>query len=298
MMRLLVFGKTGQVATMLDRLGTDPGQQIEIIRVGRPEIDIADAKAVRSVIAQDRPDIVVNAAAYTAVDRAETEPELAFAANATGAGNVAAAAALFGVPVIHLSTDYVFPGDLDGARLEGDETGPATAYGRSKLAGEVEVARANPRHLTLRTSWVFSPVGHNFVRTMLRLAAERDRLSVVADQIGNPTYAGEIAEAIFLCARRAFVPAFADWGTYHFAGPQAMSWADFARLVLERSARLGGPEAPVSDIATADFPTAAKRPANSRLSTEKFAETFGYRHRPIAACVEEAVREILAGTAA
>jgi len=155
MMRLLVFGKTGQVATMLDRLGTDPGQQIEIIRVGRPEIDIADAKAVRSVIAQDRPDIVVNAAAYTAVDRAETEPELAFAANATGAGNVAAAAALFGVPVIHLSTDYVFPGDLDGARLEGDETGPATAYGRSKLAGEVEVARANPRHLTLRTSWVF-----------------------------------------------------------------------------------------------------------------------------------------------
>lgn len=283
---------------MLGRLGADPGQQIDIIRVGRPEIDITDAKAVYSVVAQHRPDIVVNAAAYTVVDRAEAEPELAFAVNATGAGSVATAAASFGVPVIHLSTDYVFPGDIDGARLEGDETGPATTYGRSKLAGEVAVAQANPRHLTLRTSWVFSPVGHNFVRTMLRLAAERDRISVVADQVGNPTYAGEIANAILHCVRRALSPGFAGWGTYHFAGPLAMSWAELARLAFEQSAQLGGPTAPISDIATADFPTAARRPANSRLSSEKFAKTFGYRHRPLVECVEEAVREILAGTAA
>lgn len=297
-MRLLVFGKTGQVATMLERLGADPVQRIDVIRVGRPEIDIADANAVHSVVALRRPDIVVNVAAYTTVDRAEAEPELAFAVNATGAGNVADAAASFGVPVIQISTDYVFPGDLAGARREDDETGPATAYGRSKLAGETAVSQANRRHLTLRTSWVFSPVGQNFVKTMLRLAAERDRISVVADQVGNPTYAGEIANAIFLCARRALSPGFAGWGTYHFAGPLAMSWANLARLAFEQSVRHRGPSAPVSDIATADFPTAAKRPANSRLSSEKFFETFGYRHRPLTDCVEEAVREILAGTAA
>lgn len=282
---------------MLCRLETEPGQRIEVVRVGRPDVDIADAPTVRSFVAQIRPDIVVNAAAYTAVDRAEEEPERAFAVNATGAGNVAEAAASCGVPVVHLSTDYVFPGDLAGDRREDDATGPATAYGRSKLAGEAAVSQANPRHLTLRTSWVFSPVGHNFARTMLRLAAERDRLSVVADQIGNPTYAGEIATAISVCARHAVTPGFSGWGTYHFAGPQAMSWADFARLVLEKSAGLGGPAAPVSDIATADFPTAAKRPANSRLSSGKFATTFGYRHRPLADCVEDAIREILAAPA-
>jgi dTDP-4-dehydrorhamnose reductase len=289
--RLLVTGRDGQVARSLaERAGID----IEVVRIGRPDFDLARPETIAPAIRAVRPDVVVSAAAYTAVDRAEEEPDLAFAVNALGAGAVAEASSGIGVPIVHLSTDYVFDGEADAPYGEDREPAPRGVYGVSKLAGERMVAEANPHHLILRTAWVYSPFGSNFVRTMLRLAAERDEIAVVSDQWGNPTSALDIADAVLLAAGRLHGrPDFAAYGVYHLAGAGATNWSGFARHVLETSARLGGPNARVRDIATADYPTKASRPANSRLSTEKFAAAFGWHAPEWRNSTDEVVRRVL-----
>lgn len=295
-MRLAVTGRDGQVALSLaERAGGD----VEIVRIGRPELDLARPGSIAPALCAVRPDIVVSAAAHTAVDRAEDEPDLAFAINARGAGEVAVAAAGLGVPVIHLSTDYVFDGDADEPYGEDHPPAPRSVYGASKLAGERAVAEANPRHLILRTAWVYSPFGRNFVRTMLRLAAGRDEIAVVSDQWGNPTSALDIADGILAAAWKLHRTAdFPAYGVYHLAGAGATNWSGLARHVLETSAGLGGPRADIREIATADYPTRARRPANSRLSTEKFAADFGWRAPQWRGSVEEVVRRLLAEEAA
>lgn len=275
-MRIAVTGRDGQVVTSLVERAGLSDKSFTVLALGRPELDLAMPETVGPALRAARPDLVVSAAAYTAVDQAEDEPEAAHAVNAAGAGAVAAAAAELGVPIIHLSTDYVFAGDLDRPYAEDDPTAPQGAYGRSKLAGEEAVAKANPHHAILRTAWVYSPFGKNFLRTMLRLAADRDEVAVVADQWGNPTSALDIADAILAMAE-PFRAAPASAGVYHLAGTGSTSWAGFAREIFAASAAFGGPSAHVRDILTEAYPTKAKRPANSRLSTEKLGRSFGWQ---------------------
>ncbi len=255
---------------------------------GRPQLDLLEPETVRVAILTARPDVVVSAAAYTAVDHAEDEPELAFAVNAKGAGAVASAAAEVGAAVIHLSTDYVFSGDAPGEYAETDATDPQNVYGRSKLEGERAVAAANPRHVILRTAWVYSPFGRNFVKTMLGLASQRDHVRVVADQWGNPTAAADIADGILRIAKTVAAGGHEEfrqdefrqaefYGIFHLAGAGSTNWAGFARQVFATSASLGGPWAEVEEIATADYPTKARRPLNSRLSCERLLSVYGWR---------------------
>lgn len=294
-MRLAVTGCEGQVArSLVERAHTHAS--LDVVALGRPQLDLAKPETIAPALAAARPDLIVSAAAYTAVDQAEDEPELAFAVNGTGAGHVAAAAARIGVPVIHLSTDYVFDGSGEGAYAEDDEPAPRGVYGASKLAGEHAVAKANPRHLILRTAWVYSPFGKNFVKTMLRLAADRDEVTVVADQWGNPTSALDIADAILhVAAVLHGNKGFASFGVYHLAGTGETNWSGFARHILDSSAMQGGPTAWVRDIATVDYPTKAQRPANSRLSTVKFADTFGWNAPEWRGATKEVVRRLLSG---
>ena len=294
-MRLVVTGRDGQVAASLLEAG-QAHAGVEIVAIGRPELDLARPGTIIDAIAAGKPDIVVSAAAYTAVDQAEDEPDIAFAVNATGAGKVAEAAARLGVPIIHLSTDYVFDGSGSRAYVETDTTAPLGVYGASKLAGELAVAAAGPRHLILRTAWVYSPFGRNFVKTMLRLAADRDEISVVADQWGNPTCALDIADAVLHAATMLHRErSFAAFGTYHLAGTGETNWSGFARHILDTSRAAGGPWAQVRDIATKDYPTKARRPANSRLSSAKFAAVFGWSAPEWRQSTERVVRRIVDG---
>lgn len=274
-MKIAVTGRDGQVAQSLKERGSGRAD-VEIVLVGRPDLDLAAPDSIAPALEAARPDLIVSAAAYTAVDRAEDEPELAHAVNGAGAGAVAAAAQSLGVPVIHLSTDYVFNGAKDGDYVETDPTGPIGVYGASKLAGEQTVAAANPRHAILRTAWVYSPFGTNFLRTMLRVAESRDELTVVADQHGNPTSALDIADAILHIAPQMVSGRDDVFGIFHLAGSGTTNWAGFARRIFEASRANGGPSARVKDIPAADYPTNARRPANSRLSSAKFADTFGW----------------------
>jgi dTDP-4-dehydrorhamnose reductase len=239
-------------------------------------MDLARPETIAPAIEAARPDIVVSAAAYTAVDQAEDEPGLAFAVNATGAGEVARAAAAVGAPVVHLSTDYVFDGKSDRPYREEDPTGPQSVYGASKLAGEQAVAGANPNHVILRTAWVYSPFGRNFVSTMLRLAGTRDEVAVVSDQCGNPTSALDIADAILVICEQLGRDGSAAHGVFHMAGTGDATWADFAEEIFRASVGLGEPGAKVRRIATNQYPTKAARPANSRLDSSRFSRAFGY----------------------
>ena len=276
-MRILVTGREGQVARSLaERAAADA--DIELVSIGRPQLDLLQPETIRPAILAARPDVVVSAAAHTAVDQAEDEPERAFAINAMGAGAVASAAAEAGAAIIHLSTDYVFSGELEGERVETDATDPQSVYGRSKLDGEEAVAAANPRHVILRTAWVYSPFGKNFAKTMLALARQHDRVRVVADQWGNPTAAADVAEGILRIARTIIADRQPETcGIFHLAGEGDTNWAGFARQIFATSASLGGPSAEVEDITTADYPTKARRPRNSRLSCEKLLEVHGWR---------------------
>ncbi|MBI2719974.1 MAG: dTDP-4-dehydrorhamnose reductase [Rhizobiales bacterium] len=290
-MRLLVTGRNGQVATSLAvRAAGFP--EIEVVAAGRPELDLEVPEQVKSAIAAARPDIVVNAAAYTAVDKAEHDEARAFAVNCDGAGAVAAAAADLGVPLVQLSTDYVYSGSKPGEYVESDATGPLGVYGASKLAGELAVRAAHARALVLRTSWVYSPYGANFVRTMLRLGSERPLIRVVDDQQGNPTGALDIADAILRIA-----PGLVAMGgraeTYHLAGTGNTSWYGFAREIFSVSSKLGGPSPELQPIGTADYPTPARRPANSRLSTAAFEQSFGFALRPWPEALAETVHLLL-----
>jgi len=268
-MRLLVTGTQGQVVTALrQRAGAD----VEVIALGRPELDLAQDTDLTPLFARFNPDVIVNAAAYTAVDKAESEPDLAFAINARGAGAVAQAAKALHVPVVQISTDYVFDGTAIQPLREDDVTHPLGTYGASKLAGEAAVVAATENHVILRTAWVYAPFGANFVRSMLRLATTRDELRVVADQFGTPTSAIDIAACIEAVAKNLLErPADAALrGVFHMTaqgGP--ISWADFAREIFKLSAAQGGPSAKVVSISTAEYPTPARRPAYSCLDGQK-----------------------------
>ncbi len=274
-MRIAVTGATGQVATSLvERAG--PG--VEIVALGRPAFDLTDRAAVLAGLEAARPDVIVNAAAYTAVDKAEAEDALALRVNGEGAGHVAEAAARLGVPLLHLSSDYVFDGALDRPYREDDPTGPTGAYGRSKLAGEKEVAAACENSVILRTAWVYSPFGANFVRTMLRLGETREEVGVVADQRGNPTSALDIADGLITIAARVKADSSPRFrGIFHMTGSGDASWADFAETVFREAEARGRRPTRVKRIATADYPTPARRPANSRLDNEKLARVYGFR---------------------
>jgi dTDP-4-dehydrorhamnose reductase len=276
-MRIAVTGRTGQVVQSL--LACAEAAGVTVIPVGRPELDLAQPASSLQALAAAEPDCIVNAAAYTAVDKAEAEPELAMRINGFGAGVVAAAAAALGVPLIQISTDYVFDGTSPRPWRESDVTAPLGAYGRSKLAGEEAVAASTEDYAILRTAWVYSPYGGNFVKTMLRLAETRDELGVVSDQLGSPTSAPDLAEAIIAVARSLVAhPDDASLrGVFHAAGTGEASWADLAEAVFAASAALGGPSAKVNRIATADYPTPARRPANSRLDCSLLAERHGVR---------------------
>lgn len=276
-MRIAVTGREGQVVrSLLER--AEGRSDVTVIPLGRPDLDLLDPETILPAIRAARPDIVVSAAAYTAVDLAEDEPTIAAAINEAGAGKVAEAAAAVGAPIIHLSTDYVYAGDGDRPYDEADPTGPRSVYGRTKLAGEVAVATANPRHVILRTAWVYSPFGKNFVETMLRLAAERDVVRVVADQFGNPTSALDIADALLAIAPQLVGGVSARrFGVFHLAGTGTTHWAGFAVHIFDASRAVGGPSATVEEIATSDFTTKARRPANSRLSTNRLHDVFNWR---------------------
>lgn len=290
-MKILVTGSRGQVArSLVERAVEFPDFDLEC--AARPDFDLTDLDSVRRTIEGRRPDLVVSAAAYTAVDRAEEEPDLARAVNVTGAAAVAEAAEEVGAPVIHLSTDYVFSGDGDRPWREDDLTEPKCVYGRTKLDGERAVIAANPRHVVVRTAWVYSPFGHNFVKTMLRMATERDEIAVVADQWGNPTSALDIAEGILRVATQILDDS-PSLGLFHLAATGDTNWALFAKHILAASESLGGPSAAVRELTSTDNPTTARRPANSRLASDKFARTFGWQPPRWQVSSEEVVRRLL-----
>lgn len=293
MSEILVLGREGQLARSLSERAADRGMNLSF--AGRPEADLADPDSLRSAVRAARPDVIVNAAAYTAVDQAEDEPELAHALNVTGPQALAEAARETGARLIHVSTDYVFDGSGDRPWREEDPTGPRSVYGRTKLEGEEAIRAILPDHAILRTAWVYSPFGRNFVKTMLTLAETRPQLRVVGDQVGNPTSALDLADAIL-----AMIEAWRDetdrglGRTYHVAGTGSTNWADFAREIFALSAARGGPSAAVEAIATADWPAKAPRPLNSQLDSSLFAETFGYRAPPWRESLALVVERLLA----
>ncbi len=271
---ILVTGANGQVGTEL-RLQGGAG----VRAAGHRELDITDAAAVEAMIAGGGFWVVINAAAYTAVDRAESDVAAAWTLNALGPAILAAATAKAGIPLVHLSTDYVFDGTAAGPYGEDAPIAPLGVYGASKEGGEQAVRTANPRHVILRTAWVVSAHGANFVKTMLRLGAEREVVRVVADQHGNPTSAADIAAACLIIAKRLGDPASPS-GTYHFVNAGAASWYDFAGVIFAEAARRGASRPRVEPIATSDYPTAARRPANSRLATSRITRDYGIHPAP------------------
>ncbi|WP_299893028.1 dTDP-4-dehydrorhamnose reductase [uncultured Ruegeria sp.] len=265
-MKILVFGRSGQVATELQRQAAVRGIAIEAL--GRTEADLANAAMCAERVYESDSDVVINAAAYTAVDKAEDESDLARLINADAPGAMARAAAARGIPFLHVSTDYVFDGSGDMQRTTEDPTGPLGVYGNTKLDGEHQVAEAGGWHAILRTSWVFSAHGNNFVKTMLRLAESRDQLSIVADQVGGPTPAADIASTLLTMAQNG---SWVEGGLFHYAGTPDASWADFAREIFLQA----GLATHVEDIPTSAYPTPAARPRNSRLDCSRLEKIHG-----------------------
>ncbi|NBC33964.1 MAG: dTDP-4-dehydrorhamnose reductase [Alphaproteobacteria bacterium] len=275
---VLVTGAAGQLGRALCDSAW-PG--LAVTGVTRADCDLTDGDAVARLVATTAPDVVINAAAYTAVDKAESEPGRAFAVNRDGPGHLAAACARHGAALIHVSTDYVFDGSGDRPRREDDPTGPLGVYGASKLAGEEAVRARLPRHVILRTSWVYSATGGNFVKTMLRVGAERDRLTIVRDQQGCPTAADDLAGAAALVAGRlAAAPETAPTGTFHYSGTGTTTWFDFAVEIFRQAAAYGRPVPELVPITTADYPTPARRPANSVLDCARIAAAYGVARPP------------------
>ncbi|WMT92846.1 dTDP-4-dehydrorhamnose reductase [Pelagibacterium sp. H642] len=272
-MKILVSGRSGQMANCLtERARVTPGAQV--IAIGRPQLDLTDIASVHEAVMAVQPDVVVSAAAYTAVDLAEQETHAAWAVNASGAEVLAQAAQRVGAPIVHLSTDYVFAGDKQRPYVETDDPQPRSEYGRSKLAGERAVIASNASHFIVRTAWVYSPFGRNFVKTMLQLAQKQETIRVVSDQIGSPTSGLDLADAILHLCRYAHT---LRPGIYHIAGGGQASWADVARRVLDASAEVGGPWAHVENVPTSTYPGTAQRPANSCLSSDLFNAALGWR---------------------
>jgi dTDP-4-dehydrorhamnose reductase len=293
--RILVFGAGGQVGHEVCRAAWPAS--CELLPLDRSASDITRASAVGAVIARQRPDLVINLAAYTAVDRAESEPEAAWAVNCAGAAQIAAACGEGTTPLIHLSTDYVFDGGKLGPYREDDAVNPLGVYGRSKEAGERAVRAAVANHVILRTAWVYGAYGTNFVKTMLRLGAERPVLRVVADQQGCPTAAADIASALITISGK-IERGEASWGTFNFAGAGSTSWHGFAEEIFDLATGLGsravGSKPLVEPITTDQYPTPARRPMNSVLDCRKIAEAFGISPPPWQTSLTAVVRELLA----
>ena len=274
---IFVAGSNGQVALSLKEKAAAKG--LDLSTHGRPDFDLSDTAKMRAALMAYQPSAIINAAAYTAVDAAEDDEATATKINADGAGALAAIAADLDVPFLHISTDYVFAGDKDGAYFEDDPVGPTGAYGRSKLAGERAVMAANSNAMIFRTAWVYSPYGKNFCKTMLALAKTRDSLGVVGDQWGNPTYAPDIAEALLSVIAKITDSGWKkDYaGIYHLTGTGDINWHGFATEIFKASEAFGCTVPTVNAITTAEFPTPAKRPTNSRLNCDKVADKFGVR---------------------
>lgn len=287
---ILITGGSGQIG--LELAGLDWPANVRLHTPTREALNLCDAEAVQAVFEKTSFRAVINAAAYTAVDHAERDVAAAFAANALGPAILAEATRAASIPLIQVSTDYVFAGSGDREQAETDPVGPLNVYGASKLAGELAVTAGNPRSVVLRTAWILSVHRANFLKTMLGLAADRSALRVVDDQTGNPTSARDVASTLAAIALRMVEDPEATTGVYHFVNAGSTSWAGLAREIFARSAALGGRSATVEGIATADYPTAARRPANSRLSTTRITRDYGITPRPWQDAVAEIVAEL------
>ena len=274
--RLVVTGRNGQVArAILERRNDD---RFEFISLSRPELNLSAPEAIEPILQKALPDVIVSAAAYTAVDLAETDEASAMIINGVAPGRIANVAASLNIPIIHLSTDYVFDGKKPVAYNESDWVSPLGAYGRTKLAGERAIAQTTANHVILRTAWIYSPFGKNFVKTMMTLAENREHISVVDDQIGNPTSALDIADGILSVAENLLSSdREALRGTFHMSGSGEASWADFAEEIFAQYAVRNGPRVNVIRISSDQYPTAAKRPSNSRLDCSRIASLHGIR---------------------
>lgn len=293
MRKLLITGGTGQVGIELMRCPWP--QDSSVFAPGRQELSLDDPQSIQAMIGRKRWDCVINSAAYTAVDAAEDDAGTAFIANCQGAAWLAEATATAGIPLIHLSTDYVFRGDGAQPYAEGDPTCPVSVYGASKAAGELAVRTINPRSVVLRTAWVLSAHRSNFLKTMLKLAASRDSLGVVADQTGCPTAAADIAEAVMTIALRLIDDPAAPTGIYHFVNAGEATWNELAHEIFRLSRNHGGPTAEVNAITSAQFPTRARRPANSRLATAKLSRDFGIWPRDWRTAIADIIAELAEG---
>ena len=287
---ILVFGAAGQVGHELFRRSVPQG--FNVVGLSHAEADISDIAAVARASERHRPAVIVNAAAYTAVDRAESDAQRAFAVNAEGARILAAAAGRFDASIIQLSTDYVFDGAKGSPYHEDDLVAPVSAYGRSKEAGERAVRAVNPRHVILRTAWVYGVHGHNFAKTMLRLAAGRDLVRVIGDQHGTPTAASDVADAVLALAAR-LMRAEAVFGTFHLTNSGHTTWYGFASRIFETLAARGRGVPPLEAITTAEYRTPARRPAMSVLDCSKIAALYGIRLRPWAEALDQVLPELL-----
>jgi dTDP-4-dehydrorhamnose reductase len=288
---ILITGGAGQVGLELARASWPAHVRLHLPT--RDQLDLGDPDAVRAAFAATPFKAVINSGAYTAVDKAETEVAAAFAANAMGPAILAEVTRAAGIPLIQVSTDYVFDGSGDRDYAETDPVGPLGVYGASKLAGEVAVTTGNPRSVVMRTAWVLSPHRANFLKTMLRLAADRPALRVVEDQEGCPTSARDIAEALKTITLRMIDDPDAPTGVYHFVNAGSTTWAGLAREIMTQSAARGGPSATVEGITTADYPTPARRPSNSRLDTFKITRDYGIAPRPWKDAVAQIVAELI-----
>lgn len=294
--RYVVTGRTGQFARAL-AMRAAQREDLTLIALGRPDLDLADPAKLVAVLVAAKPSLIISAAAYTTVDAAETDAATAHALNAVAPGAIGRAAAVCGVPVIHLSTDYVFDGSKPTAYVEDDPASPVNVYGRSKLDGERALAAATPNHAILRTSWLYSPFGRNFLLTMLALAERQDSIDVVDDQHGNPTSAHDLADAVLSVGDRLLASDRADLrGVFHTAGNGEATWADFAEAILREAALRGRASARVRRVATAPATRPARRPANSRLDCARLADRYGVRLPDWRASCAAVVRDVTGDT--
>ncbi|PSV46792.1 dTDP-4-dehydrorhamnose reductase [Photobacterium indicum] len=274
-MRVLITGCHGQVGYCLtEQLAKN--ENTRVLALDKEHLDITNQEAVEATVAEFKPTIIINAAAHTAVDKAEEEVELSYAINRDGPQYLAQAAQSIGAAILHISTDYVFEGNKEGEYAESDTTNPQGVYGGSKLAGEIAVAKACDKHIILRTAWVFGEQGNNFVKTMLRLAKTHDSLGIVGDQFGGPTYAGDIAAALVVITKTICNGESDKFGIYHFSGLPHVSWSQFAQVIFDEAVEQAViQQSPtVNAITTEEYPTPAKRPANSKLDTRLITEKF------------------------
>ncbi len=274
-MKIFISGKNGNLGQSL--IKELANTNLDFLALNRDELDITDRQAVIASVNNYRPDIIINTAAYTQVEKAELEPAIAYQTNCNGAKNLADAARLVNAPIFHISTDYIFSGDGIAPYKEQSPAKPHTVYGQSKLAGELAITKNNPHHIILRTSWLFSEYGNNFLRTILRLGKEQQELSVVMDQRGSPTYAGDLSRVLIQLAQRYRHKKKLPWGTYHYSGAPYVSWYEFTLAIVEQAVRqeilVSSPV--IKPICSSDYPSRVKRPLNSRLDCHKIHDIFG-----------------------